>query len=484
MANRSGDEASARSHTLRMKLQSEPRREKVAAILTLAGAACVSLGLAWTLCYLYFGRQELSVVFVALAGVGVLAIYCSKRSNGASLLLVAHGVLAVICAIALIDAPIAWVPRSAHLFLLPLAAGAAFTFERRERYGALFFPIACLGAFAAFAVGALDSLAPNISPPVEVRAWGARANTTISMMLLAAIFAIYRIDSGKRLRMERELGRAVRNGEIEIHYQPQVRDSGIVSGAEALVRWRHPSGRLLSPDAFIHLAEESALIREIGLEVLRQACETLKHWSGDPRTQALRLAVNISPVQLLDDALVSSVSAIIRAAGVDPALLEFELTESALSTDTAAMIERMEELESTGASWALDDFGTGYSSLATLRTLPVRKLKIDRQFLVEATRQESAQRLLGKIIEISHVMGMSALAEGVETLEQRELLLRLGCDHFQGYLFARPMPRAELQAWLDTQPLPAASMDPHAAAGLRLVHGALHRRVTQGLDGI
>jgi hypothetical protein len=123
-----------------MKLQSEPRREKVAAILTLAGAACVSLGLAWTFCYLYFGRQELSVVFVALTGVGVLAIYCSKRSNGASLLLVAHGVLAVICAIALIDAPIAWVPRSAHLFLLPLAAGAAFTFERRERYGALFFP--------------------------------------------------------------------------------------------------------------------------------------------------------------------------------------------------------------------------------------------------------------------------------------------------------------------------------------------------------
>ncbi|WP_235872718.1 EAL domain-containing protein [Pseudoxanthomonas winnipegensis] len=444
------------SHPLVMRSRNEPRRKKVAFILKLAGVACIFLGVAWTLCYLYFGRYELAVVFVGLAGVGVLAVHRSRRSDGASLLLVAHGILAVVCAIALIDAPIAWVPRSAHLFLLPLAAGAAFTFERRERYGTLVFPLLCLGAFAAFAVGALDPLAPHMSPPLAVRAWGARLNTASAMLLLAAIFAIYRIDSGKRLGMERQLGRAVRNGEIEVHYQPQVRDSGIVSGAEALVRWRLPSGRLLSPAAFIDLAEESALICEIGLEVLRQACQTLSDWSSDPRTGALRLAVNISPVQLLDDASVPSISAIIREAGIDPTLLEFELTESALATDTAAVIARMEALEATGASWALDDFGTGYSSLATLRTLPVRKLKIDRQFLIEATRQESAQRLLCKIIEISHVLGMSALAEGVETPDQRELLSRLGCGHFQGYLFARPMTRVELDAWLATQRLPGA----------------------------
>jgi EAL domain-containing protein (putative c-di-GMP-specific phosphodiesterase class I) len=173
--------------------------------------------------------------------------------------------------------------------------------------------------------------------------------------------------------------------------------------------------------------------------------------------------VNISPVQLLDDSLVSSVSSVIRESGIDPTLLEFELTESALATDTAAVVERMKALESTGVSWALDDFGTGYSSLATLRTLPVRKLKIDRQFLIEATRQESAQRLLGKIIEISHVMGLNALAEGVETHDQRELLINLGCDHFQGYLFAQPMPRTELHAWLDTQQLPASPSSPRLA---------------------
>ena len=457
MMRRAGDREPEESHPSRIRRQRESRRETVAVVLKLTGVACLLLGLAWTMCYVYFGRYELSVVFVGLMGVGALALHRSKRSDGSSLLLVAHGILLIICAIALIDAPIAWVPRSAHLFLLPLAAGAAFTFERRERYGTLIFPLICLVAFAAFAVGALDPLAPHISPPLEVRAWGARLNTATSMLLVAGIFAIYRIDSGRRLRMERELGRAVRNGEIEVHYQPQIRESGIVSGAEALVRWRHPSGRLLAPDAFNGLAEESGLICEIGLEVLRQACQTLHHWSSDASMRALRIAVNISPVQLLDSSLVSSVASIIREAGVDPTLLELELTESALATDAAAMIERMEALESTGVSWALDDFGTGYSSLATLRTLPVRKLKIDRQFLIEATRQESAQRLLGKIIEISHVMGMTPLAEGVETTDQRDLLIGLGCDHFQGYLFAQPMPRGELHAWLDTQRLPSPS---------------------------
>ncbi|WP_414494807.1 putative bifunctional diguanylate cyclase/phosphodiesterase [Stenotrophomonas maltophilia] len=431
-----------------LKFRGAARREKVSAILSLAGISCICLGLAWTSCYLYFGRAELSIVFVGLIAVGILALLRSKRSDGASILIVAHGVLVAVCAIAAIDAPIAGVPRSVHLFLLPLAAGAAFTFEARERYGSQVFPLLCLAVFAAFALGTLDRIAPGISPPVEVRHWGARFNTTISMVLLAAIFGIYRLDIGKRLRLERELGRAVRNGEIEVHYQPQVHVQSGVIGVEALVRWRHPSGGMLSPDAFIPLAEESALIDEIGLEVLRQACELLAGWSGQLHTRGMRVAVNISPIQLLSEAFVPSVAKLVNQSGINPALLELELTESALSADTAEMIERMLDLQALGVTWALDDFGTGYSSLSTLRTLPIRKLKIDRQFVQEVTSQESAQRLLGKIVEISEVMGMSALAEGVETAEQRDLLISLGCEYFQGYFFARPMPLPMLNAWM------------------------------------
>lgn len=434
-----------------LKFQSTARREKVAAILSLTGVACIVLGLAWAVCYWVFDRAGLSMLFLGVMVVGVLALARSRRSDGRSILFVAHGILVAVCAIALIDAPIEWVPRSAHMFLLPLAAGAAFTFEPRERYGSLIFPLLCLAAFAAFAAGALDPLAPRISPPLDVREWGARSNILVAIALLAAIFRIYRADVGKRLQLERELRRAVRNGEIELHYQPQVRGDGVVTGAEALARWRHPSGTLLSPDVFIPVAEESTLISDIGLEVLRQACETLKTWTENPDTRHLRIAVNVSPMQLMDDDFTPSLTAVIRQAGIDPARLELELTESALSTHTAAIVEKMRAIEALGVTWALDDFGTGYSSLATLRQLPVRKLKIDRQFVMEAATQDSAQRLLGKIIEISQVMHMSAVAEGVETTAQRDLLIGMGCDHFQGYLFARPMAGPALQDWLDAQ---------------------------------
>jgi len=424
------------------------RQERTRTILSIAGGTCISLGLAWTFCYLHFGRGDLSLVFVGLIAVGIFALHRVPRSDTTSLLIVANGIFLVVCVISLIDAPVAWVPRSAHLFLLPLAAGAASTFDARERYGSLFFPLACLGMFSAFAIGALDPLAPGVSPPLEVRAWGARLNTAFSMALLVVVFAIYRNDIGRRLRLERELARAVRKGEFEVHYQPQLLSSGAITGAEALVRWRHPSGTLLAPDSFIPVAEDSSLICDLGLEVLRQGCETLNDWSRDPATRGLKLAVNVSPMQLLDDEFLAAGAALIRSSGINPGLLELELTESALSADATLVASRMTAFEKMGVTWALDDFGTGYSSLSTLRALPVRKLKIDRRFVDEAVKQEGARRLLGKIVEISQVMGMDALAEGVETTEQRDLLVSLGCTHFQGYLFARPMPGSAFRQWL------------------------------------
>ncbi len=438
----------AREHFGAPGFQGAARREKAASILTLAGVACIGLGLFWTACYLYLNRAELAVVFVALIGVGVLALLRSRRTDGASLLIVAHGVFLAVCAVALIEPPVGKVPRSVHLFLLPLAAGAAFTFEARERYGSLIFPLLCLLVFAAFTVGVLDSLAPHVPPPLEVRGWGAWANTLLAMSLLAAIFTIYRRDIGRQRRLERELARAIGNGEITVLYQPQVRGQGELVGVEALARWHHASGKTLSPVAFIPLAEESGLIRDVGFEVLRQACELLQRWSGVPATQELRVAVNISPVQLQDAGFVDAAAVIIQRSGIRAALLELELTESALSHDSHTIIARMESLEALGVTWALDDFGTGYSSLSTLRTLPIRKLKIDRQFVEAAVHQESARQLLGKIIEISQVMEMTALVEGVETPAQHELLLGLGCELFQGYLFGHPMPAEALPGWL------------------------------------
>lgn len=447
-----------------LRFEGAARREKVGAILTLTGVSCVLLGLGWMACYLYFDRAGLAMAFSGQIAVGLLALSRSKRSDSTSLLLVAHGIFVAICAVAIIDAPIAWVPRSAHLYFLPLAAGAIFTFEPRERYGSVVFPLLCTATLVAFATGLLDAAAPRHSPPIQVRAWGAITNTVLSMALLAAVFVIYRADIGRRLQLERSLGRAVRNGEIEVHYQPQVRADGRLTSVEALVRWRHPSGVLIQPDGFIALAEESLLIRDIGLEVLRQACATLQRWAHDPARSQLKIAVNVSPVQLSDARFVAAVIAIIQAAQVPPGALEFEITESALGSDPAQACATMRAIEAFGVSWALDDFGTGYSSLATLRRLPVRVLKIDRQFVADATTQEAARRLLGKIVEISEVMGMEALAEGIETPAQKELLLRMGCRRFQGFLFGRPMPLEQLQAWITQHALIAAEA-PSAGQG-------------------
>lgn len=422
------------------------RRDKVGTILSLTGVSCIVAGLGWMLCYMYFGRYELSLAFAALTGAGIFAARRRKRFDSRSLLIVSHVIFAVITLISIIDAPIEQVPRSVHLYFLPLAAGAAFTFEARERYGSALFPLICVAMCALFSTGALDSIAPNLSPPLEVRLIGAIFNPLLAMSVLATVFFIYRADSGKRLSLERELARAVRESRIDVLYQPQVSASGQVSGAEALVRWRRASGKAVAPDVFIPLAEESGLIKEIGLEVLRQACAVVQRWSADAVMRQIRVSVNISPMQLADADFVPSMMAVIQQAGIAPSSLEFELTESALCDHAPSTLERMRQIEALGISWALDDFGTGFSSLSALRTLPVRRLKIDRQFVLDASAEHGGPELLGKIIEISQVMGMEALAEGVETQAQLQQLIRLGCTRFQGYLFGRPMPPEQLEA--------------------------------------
>lgn len=436
-------------HAADSKFHGAIRRDKVGAILSLTAVSCISTGLGWMACYLYYGSYLLSLAFVALAAAGVVAASRRRRCDSRSLLVVSHVIFAVILLIAIIDAPFGGVSRTVHLYFLPLAAGAAFTFEARERYGSTIFPLLCAAMCAAFSTGLLDSIAPGMSPPAPVRQLGAVTNPFLAMVVLATVFALYRADSGRRLSLERELARAVPEGRIDVLYQPQATADGQIVGAEALARWRRSAGDVVAPDVFIPLAEESGLIKSIGLDVLRQACATLEAWSHVSATRALKVSVNISPLQLADAGFVEAVTAVIVASGASPALLEFELTESALCGHVPTTLQRMRQIEALGVSWALDDFGTGFSSLSALRTLPVRRLKIDRQFLVDAGTEQAGHGLLGKIIEISQVMGMQALAEGVETRAQLQLLVSLGCSRFQGFLFGRPMPATQLQALME-----------------------------------
>ena len=250
-----------------------------------------------------------------------------------------------------------------------------------------------------------------------------------------------------RAAMEEDLRQAIKTNQFLLYYQPQV-EWGRLTGAEALIRWRHPARGIMPPDEFIPPAEESRLILPVGDWVMETACAQIASWAGQKNTAHLSVAVNISALQFRQPGFVEQVLAALDRAGANPENLKLELTESMLANNIEDIIAKMTELKSHGLRFSLDDFGTGYSSLAYLKRLPLDELKIDRAFgrdiLVDATSGAIAQT----IISLGRAMGLSVVAEGVETEEQRSFLAALGCHAFQGYLISRPLPLEEFEAFL------------------------------------
>jgi EAL domain-containing protein (putative c-di-GMP-specific phosphodiesterase class I) len=254
-----------------------------------------------------------------------------------------------------------------------------------------------------------------------------------------------------RLATEMALRRAIANGELRVHYQPIVAlNDGAVIGHEALVRWAHPSRGLLGPNEFIAIAEESGLIVALGSWVLYEACQQATRFQArDPRWAHLTMSVNLSGGQLDQPDLAGLISSALAESGLDPALLQLEMTESVLMDDAAKTVTILRSLKALGVRLGVDDFGTGYSSLAYLKRFPVDVLKIDRCFVMGLGVDAEDSALVGAIVSLADALSLIAIAEGVETELQRGQLLDLGCTRAQGYLFARPMPPAEIDARLD-----------------------------------
>ncbi len=235
---------------------------------------------------------------------------------------------------------------------------------------------------------------------------------------------------------------------LELHFQPRVdpRD-GHVSSTEALVRWRHPERGAIAPVRFIPVAEETGLIDRLGNFVLHAALAQQRRWR-DAGVAAGRVAVNVSAHQLREPTFASGVLDALQQHGLPPADLELEITESLFAGDAASVQRALQPLREQGVWVALDDFGTGYSSLSALQSLPIDVLKIDRSFVIELGVRDSAQAVVRSVIALARALGKRVVAEGVETAEQERHLLALGCDEFQGYLYARPLPPAPFEARL------------------------------------
>jgi diguanylate cyclase (GGDEF)-like protein/PAS domain S-box-containing protein len=247
-----------------------------------------------------------------------------------------------------------------------------------------------------------------------------------------------------RATLEGDLRRALQMGQFVLWYQPQV-DGERVVGAEALVRWNHPERGILFPGEFIPLAEETGMILALGEWVLETACRQNALWSESASMAHLKVAINISPRQFRQPNFVEHVLAVVRRTGANPENLKLELTEGMLVENVEDVASKMTQLKAHGLLFSLDDFGTGYSSLSYLNRLPLEQLKIDRSFVRDILGNASCGAIAQAIISLSKAMGLSVIAEGVESEEQRLFLVRLGCNAFQGFLISRPLPLLDFE---------------------------------------
>jgi predicted signal transduction protein with EAL and GGDEF domain len=262
-----------------------------------------------------------------------------------------------------------------------------------------------------------------------------------------------------RSQMEEDLRDAISNGGLQLYYQPVVSTATEkITGFEALLRWQHPTRGWIPPDKFIAIAEESGLIAPIGEWALRAACQDMATWPDD-----IFCAVNVSPLQFANPQLPAVVTNAIARAGIAPGRLELEITESVFLNDDEGTDAMFAALKGVGVRLALDDFGTGYSSLGYLRKAPFDKIKIDQSFVRGATQPGSRNgAIIASITSLAHALGMDTTAEGVETLDELDLVRMHGCSHIQGYIYERPLPAAAASERL-REGLAAIARGPRAA---------------------
>ncbi|MFG6486045.1 putative bifunctional diguanylate cyclase/phosphodiesterase [Roseateles sp. BYS78W] len=271
---------------------------------------------------------------------------------------------------------------------------------------------------------------------------------------------VYASSLGAASRRMNTVEQALREGlekrQFELHFQPKVDSQSLQAlGVEALMRWEHPVLGSVSPGEFIPAAERCGLIHELGALALQQACLAARELPG------LNVAVNVSPLQLMEPGFIDSVERVLVRAGVGPSLLHLEVTESLMLEDAQAALRRLHALRELGVQVALDDFGTGFSSLAYLRAFPFHTLKIDRSFVRSLTEHADARAIVNTIVRMAGVLGMRTVAEGIETERELAVIRAIRCDEVQGYLVARPMPLPKFKDWLAGRPLtgPVDDMD-------------------------
>lgn len=415
----------------------------------LASMVMVIMGLLWGLFFSSRGYWAIVVMdlTIILAGLAVFTLTLRNHARAANLILFSALILIVVASTLLLDPPTLVAPRATHLYLLPVAVGALMAFRDEPlglRYGISVFSLLLFVALAASNWRPTDLYAL----PDDVRLIGSWLQGLVAMTLFFVLLHILQTDTAERSELDRDLRAAVREQQFVLYYQPQLDDMGRVTGAELLIRWQHPQRGLLAPGEFIDHAEHTGLIIPIGQWVLEQTAARLRQWKDDPLFGDLTLAVNISQKQFGQASFVAEILGLIERHGIDAQHLELELTETLIVRDMEDLTRKMTALVEQGVRFSLDDFGTGFSSLSHLKRLPLSKLKIDRSFICDVLTDANSETIVRTVIALGQSMGMTVIAEGVETEAQRSFLADNGCLRYQGYLFGRPMPMADFCAFV------------------------------------
>ena len=289
-----------------------------------------------------------------------------------------------------------------------------------------------LGVSIGVADASAFSSAEGLISAADFAMYQAKASGRSSFAFFDQAMHDQRLD---RQRLLDDLRFALERDQLRLHYQPLVDAQTLrVTGYEALMRWQHPDRGMIEPNQFIPLAEETGLIVQMGAWAIREACHQATRLPGDQR-----IAVNVSPAQFRQPGLDVQIAGAIAETQLDPRRLEIEITEALLVDESTSTIDTIQSIKAMGVRLTLDDFGVGYSSLSYLRRLPFDKIKIDRSFVSELVGDEKSRSIVQAISQMAKTLGMTVTVEGVETVQQAELLTQIGCDELQGYLFSRPM---------------------------------------------
>lgn len=419
---------------------SELHRRRVRMMLWIGSGLLVVVGLSWGAYFSSQGHWLIAVTdgIIILLGLSVAWLTHHQHTRRAFFLLAASAFV-IICAVSLLlDVPTAQAPRSTHHFLLVLTVASLLAL--RDERAAMRYSVtgACLAAFVVLSSAQLG-VTTAYSLPDNMRVWGTWVNNGFTALGVFLLIQVIVADIAEHSTLEVDLRKGLLRDEFFLVYQPQVTSMGLVTGAEALLRWRHPKLGLVPPDEFIPLAEQTGLILPLGSWVLGTACAQLVAWADQPGMEELSLSVNVSVHQFRQADFVHVVQSVLERTGAQPQRLKLELTESSLAHDMEDIVRKMEQLKALGVGFSLDDFGTGYSSLNYLKRLPLDQLKIDQSFVRDVLTDPNDAAIARMVIGLGDSLHFTVIAEGVETRGQQDFLMQSGCHLFQGYLFSKPV---------------------------------------------